>query len=278
MFSSYLPSPILINFGPIKIYWYGLIMVAAILTGGFVAEKVAAKYYGIDKKHIWDLLFYLIIFGILGARIYEVLFVNWNYYRDNLSDIYKIWQGGLAIHGAIIAGAIVVWIYGKINKINLRLLFDIAAIGLVLGQAIGRWGNYFNQELFGLPTNLPWGIPIALENRPEDFLSFTHFHPTFLYESIGCLLIFFILLLVLKIKNKYSKKDYYFFNGFIALTYLILYPLLRFFLEFIKIDYTPVYFGLRLPQIISFIAIFLGVGLYLRQLCLHRCAKTAKLQ
>lgn len=248
------PSPILISFGPLHIFWYGMFIVLGILAALAVALKLA-EYYQINKETIIDLAFYLIIGGIIGARLYDCL-LNISYYAQNPLDILKIWNGGLAIHGAIIAGVLVMFGYTKLKKINFWLLAALAVPGLALAQAIGRWGNYFNQELYGRPTNLPWGIPISPLLRQPDFFTYQYFHPTFLYESLGSLAIFAVLIYLhyLTIKKQRFNSEQ------IVLAYLIMYSLLRFFIETLRIDYTPELFGLRLPQIVSLIIIIFSVG------------------
>ena len=250
------PNPILISLGPINIYWYGLFIVLGILAAIFITLKLA-DYYKIKKETIIDLAFWLIIGGVIGARLYHVL-LELQYYLSNPIDAIKIWQGGLAIHGAILAGIVIIWRFSKKHQYNFWLLSSIIAPGLALAQAIGRWGNYFNQELFGKPTKLAWSIPIDLANRPIEYISNEFFHPTFLYESIGNLLIFFILIYahiwIVK-KQKFNNTSY-----FLLLTsYFILYSLLRFSIEFIRLDPTYVILGLRFPQIVSLIIIFFSI-------------------
>lgn len=251
------PNPILISFGPINIYWYGLFIVLGILAAIFTALKLAG-YYNIKKEVIIDLAFYLVIFGIIGARLYDVL-LELPYYLNHPLSIFKIWQGGLAIHGAIIAGIITIWLFAKKQELKPWLAASIIVPGLALAQAIGRWGNYFNQELFGKPTNLPWGIPIDLMNRPIEYISYEFFHPTFLYESIGSFIIFVILIFLhfLMIKKTVMRYE------LSVMSYAILYSILRFSIEFIRIDKTPIIFNLRFPQIASLVIIFLSVALLL---------------
>lgn len=253
---SFNPQAILFSFGFINIYWYGLFMVTGIIAALLIIFRLA-PYYKIEKDFLFDLSFWLIINGLLGARIYDIL-LQIPYYMEHPLNMLKIWQGGLAIHGAIIGGLITIYSFSKKRKVNFWSLSSLLVPGLALGQAIGRWGNYFNQELFGLPTAKPWGIPINEFNRPLDYFFSTFFHPTFLYESLGCLFIFFALIAAnyfLIKKNRLTK------NNCILLTsgYLIAYSILRFFLEFIRIDETPVFLNLRWPQIASLLIIIIAI-------------------
>ncbi|MFH1822860.1 MAG: prolipoprotein diacylglyceryl transferase, partial [Patescibacteria group bacterium] len=150
---TFQPERILLNLGPFHIYWYGFFVVSGLLLGILVSLKLAS-YYKIEKNKIIDLIFWVILGGIIGARIYHI-FLELPYYLNNPLDMIKIWQGGLAIHGAIIAGVLIIWYFSKKHNLNFWLISAILAPSLALAQAIGRWGNYFNQELFGLPTNLP---------------------------------------------------------------------------------------------------------------------------
>ena len=275
------PSPIIFSFGPVNVYWYGVCIVAGIIAAILVALKLA-RFYNIEKEKIIDLAFWLVLAGILGARIYHIL-LEFPYYAEHPLDIFKIWQGGLAIHGAIIAGIIVIWIFAKKipqplfkkggntntplvkgGEEGFWLLASIIAPGLALAQAVGRWGNYFNQENFGGPTSLSWGIPINPLNRPVDFISSQYFHPAFLYESIGNLIIFITLILFHQwiIKNK--KQNCAMCYALCAMRYLIMYSILRFFMEFIRIDPTPELLGLRWPQIMSILIIIASIVILLK--------------
>lgn len=231
-----------------------------------VAIKLAG-YYGIKKEKIIDLGLWLILGGAIGARVYHV-FLELPFYLKHPLNIFKVWQGGLAIHGAIIAGLIIIWVFAKKNKIDFWLLASIIAPGLALGQAIGRWGNYFNQELFGRPTNLPWGIPIDFVNRPVEFISKEFFHPTFLYESLGNFVVFVILIFIhyLIIRRKITSYHRYGGTGkLLVISYLFLYSALRFSLEFIRLDPTPEFLGLRWPQVVSLIIIVLSLIILIYQ-------------
>lgn len=232
-------------------------MALGILLALIVTLKIS-KYFKIEKEIIWDLSFYLILFGLIGARVYEI-FLEFPFYLKHPEQIIKIWQGGLAIHGAIIAGIITIYFLAKKYKINFWKLSAVIIPGLAIGQAIGRFGNWFNQELFGLPTSLPWGIPINIENRPPEFISQTFFHPTFLYESLGSLIIFISLLLIIK-KHKENLNNNIAIK--ISIFYLISYSVLRLLLEFIKVDNTPNLLGLRWPQIISLLIIIISIIIF----------------
>lgn len=248
---SYIPNSVLFSLGPITIYWYGLFVVTGIITGMQVIISVAKKY-NISKEDIYDLGFYVIIFGIIGARIYSV-FLDIPYYIVNPAQIIAVWNGGLAIHGAIIGGALALFFHIKKKKLNFWRIVDVAVPGLALGQAIGRWGNYFNQEIFGTPTTLPWGIPIQLQHRPLEYLSHEYFHPTFLYESILNLINFGILFYL------HQKKKLNI--GSIALIYLINYSIIRISMETLRTDSSPEFLGLRLPVLVSIILILGSIGL-----------------
>ncbi|MDD5032437.1 MAG: prolipoprotein diacylglyceryl transferase, partial [Patescibacteria group bacterium] len=242
----------------IHVYWYGFFIVLGALAAVAVALKISS-YYGLKKETIIDLAFWLILGGIIGARIYHV-FLEWAYYLKYPLDVFKVWQGGLAIHGAIIAGLLVIWFFAKKRNLDFWLLTAIIAPGLALAQAIGRWGNYFNGELFGKPTDLGWGIPIDIMRRPIEYISSEFFHPTFLYESIGNFLIFLILIsLHIWIIKKRKFNNFFYFLFFIF--YFVIYSILRFCLEFIRIDATPVIWNLRFPQIASLILVLLTFAL-----------------
>lgn len=254
---NFYPQPILFNWWLFTIHWYALFVVLGIISA-LLLILFLAKKFKINSETIWDLSFYLVLFGIIGARVYEI-FLELPYYLKHSTQILKIWEGGLAIHGAIITGAICLFIYSKKNKLNFWTMLAIFSPGIALGQAVGRFGNWFNQELFGLPTNLAWGIPIEVINRPLKYINQTYFQPTFLYESFSLLLIsVFLTCLLLKQKTSLSNK----MAMRISAYYLGLISILRFMLEFIKIDITPQLLGLRWPQIISLLIFIIAVYIY----------------
>ncbi len=272
---SFSPQPILFSLGPIKIYWYGLFIVLGIIAGISISLFLAQKYY-LKKEKFIDMSFWFIFCGLLGARLYHIL-VEFSYYKQHILDVFKIWQGGLAIHGGILGGLLVLLYFSRKHihyfarqnfiidlktKDKFCLLASIVAPAIALGQAIGRWGNYFNQELFGYPTSLPWGIPIDPVNRPLNYFSYQFFHPAFLYESIGDFLIFIFLLFFHFWIIKNRKSLYY--NFLLNLAYLFFYSLLRFGTEFIRIDPAPEFFSLRFAQIISLLLMIITIILFLR--------------
>jgi phosphatidylglycerol:prolipoprotein diacylglycerol transferase len=253
---NYLPQSILFQFGWLRIYWYGIFVVLGVIAGLIVVLKLAKKYK-IPADEVYNLGFYLIIFGLIGARIYT-LFLDLPFYLSNPFEIIAVWHGGLAIHGAIIGGAATLIIYCYKKRESFWQWADLIAPAIAIGQAFGRWGNYFNQEIFGRPTNLPWGIPIAFTNRPLQHLSSTYFHPTFLYESGLNLLNFLILILLFK---RTAKKP-----GLIFLIYLINYSIIRIGMEFLRIDQTLEILGIRLPILVSLGIIGLSLGLIIKKL------------
>jgi len=236
------PSPVIFKIGFFEIYWYGLLIVIAILLGTWLTVFLAGKYK-IKKEDVINLVLRLLSFGFLGARIFYVLLFP-SYFFFHPLEILKIWQGGLGIFGAVFVGLLVIFFYARKHSLSYLLLLDLFAPALILGQAIGRWGNYFNQELYGLSTNLPWGIPIGN----------LYYHPCFLYESLWNFGVFLILLLL------YKKP----LPGMVFSFYLILYPLGRFFIEFLRLDFQPIILGLRLAQFISLILIGVGLALFFR--------------
>lgn len=251
---TYSPQPIIFSLGPFNIYWYGLLIVIGILLGLGLTIKLGRRF-GIKSDDILELAIWLIVFGLLGGRLYHV-FLEFSYYLANPLAVFKVWQGGLAIHGVLLGGVITLIIWSRKKKYNFWQWADLLAPAIILGQAIGRWGNYFNQELYGWPTDSPWGIPIDLANRPIGETSQQFFQPTFLYESIADWLIFlFLLFIVIKIKPKPGK---------VFLLYLIFYSLARFIIEFYRMDSTPFFLVFRWPQVMSLAIIFLAFNIWLK--------------
>lgn len=236
-------SPIAFSIGGLTVRWYGILIVLGMAAGVWLAQRIAAKQ-GIDPDEILNLCLFMLPVGVIGARLYYVA-THWSGYADNLSEIYKIWHGGLAIHGGLFAAALCIIIYCRVRRLNTLQIFDIIMPGVLLGQAIGRWGNYFNQELYGTPTDLPWGIDIGGVT----------YHPAFLYESLWDLAMVFVLLKLMQRKHPYGEVFGW---------YWVLYSLCRFFLEFIRVDRVDVsIFGLVIPgsSLVSLILFVFGAVL-----------------
>ena len=243
-------NPILLDLGIIKIYWYSVTMFLALLFGGAVVLKEAKKF-GINEDFMINLFFFMVPFGFIGARLYFVLF-HFDYYQANPIEILKIWEGGLAIHGAMIAGLLWTLIYSKKYKISTRRLLDMIVVGLILGQAIGRWGNFFNMEAHGPETTLQFLKSIFIPQFVIDgmLIDGTYYQPTFLYESLWCL-IGFIVLLIFR-RRTYTKL------GQTTCVYMIWYGIGRFFIEGLRTD-SLMLGSLKMAQIVSLAMILIGL-------------------
>lgn len=248
MFQS--PGPIALQIGPLSIHWYGVIIGAGILLCYWYATSEARRR-GLSKEPIDDMAFWVILAGVLGARLYYVLF-NFSYYAENPAEILQIWKGGLAIHGALLFGAAAYFFYCARHKLSAFLYVDVMIPGILLAQALGRWGNFFNNEAFGRPTNLPWKLFIPEENRPEGLSDFSYFHPTFLYESVWNLIGFFLLIFFSRLRRNDKNA------GRVLFSYLIFYSFGRFFIESLRTD--SLYIGpLRTAQVISVLLFLIGL-------------------
>ncbi|MFZ5364925.1 MAG: prolipoprotein diacylglyceryl transferase [Patescibacteria group bacterium] len=250
----YSPRSIIFSVGGLDIHWYGLLMVLGGLLGLFLAWYLA-RYFKINRPWLFDLAFWWAIFGLIGGRIYYVIYA-FDFYKDNPLDIFKIWQGGLAVHGVMIGAFCATFFFARAKGINWLKLFDLSAIGLVTAQIVGRWGNYFNQELFGRPTDLAWGIPILPINRPVEYIAEQFFHPTFLYESLLNIVLLGILLILVWLR---FGKNIEIKNGIIFFSYILGYSIIRFNMEFLRLDYSPVVFGVRWAQLFSGLLILASI-------------------
>jgi phosphatidylglycerol:prolipoprotein diacylglycerol transferase len=252
MFSS--PGAIALQIGPLAIRWYGLLIATGVLLGTTLAHREAIRR-GIDPDRLLNVIVVAVLVALLGARLYYVLF-NWDYYGANPAKILAVWEGGLAIHGGLIAGSLATILYCRHAKLSLPITLDIMAPCVAIGQAIGRWGNFFNQEAFGVPTNLPWKLYIDPAHRPPQLAAFEYFHPTFLYESLWNLLVFGILWFGLR-KRLQARP------GALTLWYLGLYSIGRFFVEGLRID-SLMLGTFRAAQVASLLLVVAsGVGLSL---------------
>lgn len=228
MFKS--PGDIAFQLGYADIHWYGIIMSVSMLCALFLILFLRKKYFkDVSVDFICDLSFYVILFGIVFARIYYVI-LDFDYFIKNPFAIPAVWTGGISIQGAIIGAVITGWYYCKNAGVKFLRTADLFSFGAVLGQIIGRWGNFFNSEAFGLPTNLPWKLYIPYSLRPEEYKDFAYFHPTFLYESLLNVLVLTIMFLILR-KTGENRKD-----GLIFCSYVILYSLVRIVIETFRTD------------------------------------------
>ena len=220
------------------IYYYGIILMTGAMVGGWLTTREAARR-GHNPDVVWDLLIWLIIGGIVGARLWHVFTpspsliaqgIDTQYYLTHPLDMLNVRRGGLGIPGAVIGGALALFFFARRNKMNFIEWTDIAAPGLALGQAIGRWGNYFNQELYGAPTTLPWKLYIDPQHRLPGFQDQAYYHPLFLYEFFWNLA---NMGLLLWLSHRFSDRLK---TGDVFLVYLIVYPVGRFLLEFLRLD------------------------------------------
>jgi phosphatidylglycerol:prolipoprotein diacylglycerol transferase len=266
--------------GPLPVHWYGIIIVLGSLAGAY-ASSVEARRRNEDPEHVWNALVWCLIAGILGARLYHVLSspqgtdIGFRYYfvTNPIETIplfgvmipfptaLMIWRGGLGIFGGIVGGVLAVVIYTWRNQLSFMRWLDIGAPGLILAQAIGRWGNYINQELYGPPTTLSWGIPIDMDHRIPPYTDLsrypvesTRFHPLFLYESLWNLQVF-VALMVIGRRYQDRLKD-----GDIFSLYLIGYSLGRILVESLRPDAWQVG-NIPVAQVVSGVLILLGIGL-----------------
>lgn len=228
-------DPILVQIGPISVHWYGVIIAAAVLAGGVIGT-IEARRRGENPDVGWAMLLPVLVFAVIGARLYHVIH-QWAYYSEHLIQIPQIWVGGLGIPGAVVGGVFAIWLYCRINHLNTLRWFDIFASAMLLGQAIGRLGNFVNQELYGPPTDLPWGIPIDAAHRVgpwTDLAAYpvdtTRFHPLFAYEALLNLV---GLVLILWAARRFAAWLY---DGDILAFYLIWYSGVRIWLETFRVE------------------------------------------
>ena len=225
------PGPELFQLGPITLRWYGLLIAMAVLIGLMLSSWLA-KQRNLDSGLVSDLLPILVLAAICGARLYYVAF-EWRSYQNSWWDAFAIWQGGIAIHGALLGGILAVMLFSRWRKVSFWNLLDVLMPSVILGQTIGRWGNFFNSEAFGVPTDLPWKLFIPYANRPYIFADSEFFHPTFLYESIWNLLVFVFLIVIFELGRR-GRIHLPF--GALSCVYLLLYSLGRVWIEGLRID------------------------------------------
>jgi len=269
-------TPYGIEIGPLTFRYYGMIIMTGALGAAYLVRWLYSKMTDEENDGwIWDALLWAMVPGVIGARLYHVLThpksslavgVDTAYYFSHPIEIFSIWQGGLGMPGALIGGMIGLYLYARKTSQSILPIMDAAAPGVALAQAVGRWGNFINQELYGPPTDLPWKIFIRPENRMAGFEQYDYFHPLFLYESIWNLLNTGLLILIWKRWGSELKQ------GDLTLLYFINYGLGRFMLEFIRLDFVPLS-GINLNQMIMLGLIILS-GFVLVYRKLKKVSKT----
>jgi prolipoprotein diacylglyceryl transferase len=249
------PSPSLSSFslGPLTIHFYALCIITSIAAAIWIGRRRYANLGG-NPDDVSEVAIWAVPFGIIGGRIYHVITSPSQYFgaNGNPIDALRIWEGGLGIWGAISLGAVGAYLYFRTHKtsLNFRQLLDSLAPGVIVAQAIGRIGNYFNQEVFGKPTDLLWGLEIDPVNRPNGFESYSTFHPTFLYELLWCLLVAALLIKLPGFLKKITSKQ-----GDIFVLYILGYTAGRIWIESLRIDEANLILGLRLNIWVSFIVL-----------------------
>lgn len=250
-----IPSPSFTSFsvGPLTVHFYALCIIAGISIAIWIGSKRYTNLGG-NPDDVFEVAIWAVPFGIIGGRIYHVITSPSQYFgaNGNPIDAFRIWEGGLGIWGAISLGAVGAYLYFRTHKtsLNFRQLLDSLAPGVVVAQAIGRIGNYFNQEVFGKPTKLPWGLEIDLANRPNGFESYSTFHPTFLYELLWCLVVAVLLIKLPGFLKQITPKQ-----GDVFALYILGYTAGRVWIETLRIDEANLIFGLRLNIWVSFIVL-----------------------
>jgi prolipoprotein diacylglyceryl transferase len=242
---AYIPSPDSGNLGPF--HMYGIVLAIGVLVAVFTAER-RWRNRGYPHDGIYDIAFWVVVWGVIGARLYHVV-TDYQLFTHHPLRAFEIWRGGLAIWGAVLGGGIAVVVITARRKMDTLAVTDVMAAGIVLAQAIGRWGNWFNQELFGKPSTLPWALEIAPQHRPAGYEQYATFQPTFLYESLFCLAVFGVLL--------WAEHRFRMRKGQTFALYVMLYCFGRFWFENLRIDPAHHVLGLRINAWVS-IGVFLA--------------------
>jgi len=247
------------------IYFYGILIMLGVIAAAFLAQA-EAKRRGMNPEIVWDVLFWVVLAGIIGARVWHIFTpppsmveqgITTKWYLTHPLDMINIRNGGLGIPGAVIGGALALWIFCRKKKISFLTWADIAIPGVALAQAIGRWGNFFNQELYGQPTSLPWKLYIDPAHRVPGYENFDYFQPLFLYESLWNVLNMAVLLWMGRRFEKWLKPGDLFF------VYMIMYSIGRFSLDFLRLDASQIG-GINFNQtFVVFVALAAGVFFYL---------------
>jgi phosphatidylglycerol:prolipoprotein diacylglycerol transferase len=252
-------DPIAFQIGPIAIHWYGIFIVSGILAATYLSARMA-RLVGENPELAWDALVWVVLLGVVGARLYHVLTPppsmgvdRWYYFRHPL-EILATWKGGLGIYGAVAGGALGLYIVIRRAKRDIWRWMDIVVPGVILAQAIGRWGNFVNQELYGSPTDLPWGIYIEPQYRLIGFEGYERFHPIFFYESMWNLATSAVLVYLIW---RYRER---LIPGVVTGIYFVSYSTIRFLLEFVRLD-SPTIGSVSIAQIVALCIILVWIGL-----------------
>ena len=256
-----------VNIGGVPVYWYGIIIGIGLLLGTCLATAVSRKKK-LPKDCILDIVLFGLPVAVICARLYYVIF-EWNYYSCHLVEIFNIRNGGIAIYGGIIGGVITALVYCKVKKISFANVADSASFGLLTGQIIGRWGNFFNQEAFGSNTDLPWGMTGSaiieklerMQNQGIDVVPGMPVHPTFLYESLWNLGVLLIVWYLFEKKHK--------FDGVEFCTYISLYGLGRLWIEGLRTD-SLMLGGLRISQLVGLLCVLVGASVIVYRVFLRK--------
>jgi phosphatidylglycerol---prolipoprotein diacylglyceryl transferase len=257
------PGRVIFQLGPIAIRWYGLLIAIAVLVGVTLTEYIGNKK-GISSELTGELPLWMVPLAVVGARIYYVTF-QWQNYAQNLLQVFAIWEGGIAIHGAILGGILAAILFAKVKEISFWRLADTVVPAVALGQAIGRWGNFFNSEAFGAPTDLPWKLKIpetiseagqVIYPRPQGLEDVAYYHPTFLYESLWNLFVFSSLIWLFR---QESQRRLNLQPGTSFLIYCIAYSCGRIWIEGLRMDSLMAGSGIKMAQVVSAIGIIIGI-------------------
>jgi phosphatidylglycerol:prolipoprotein diacylglycerol transferase len=250
-----------LHLGPLYIHFYGLILMGGVVAAAYLAEW-NAKQHKMNSEFVWDVLFWVVIGGVIGARVWHILTpppsmvaygITTHYYLTHPLDAIAVWRGGLGIPGAIVGGVLALYLVCRRRKENFLAWLDVMAPAIALGQAIGRWGNFVNQELYGAPTDLPWAITIDPANRLPEFTEYSKYHPIFLYESLWSLATVLFLIWLGRVYKKSLKV------GDLFLVYLITYPTVRILLDFLRLDASEVG-GFNANQTLMAVVLVLAAG------------------
>lgn len=243
---------IALEIGPFTIYWYGVIIMTGVLLGIWLANREASRL-GLEKGFFSDLLLYVLPISIISARLYYVIF-RWEHFSQNPQKIIAVWEGGIAIHGALIGAFLTAYIFTRKRRVSFWKVADIAAPSLILGQAIGRWGNFMNQEAHGGPVTRTFleslRLPEFIINQM--YIDGVYYHPTFLYESLWNFIGFILLMMMRKVNPT---------RGYLIVSYFIWYSIGRFFIEGMRTDSLMVTESLRSAQLMS--VFLIGIGIWL---------------